>query len=44
MVYLEEGEIARVNSGESLEIKTIANESKMPYIHELAMSLDIVTL
>ena len=42
VVYLEEGEIARVNSGEPLEIKTIANESKIPYIHELAMSLDTI--
>ncbi|MBT5615170.1 MAG: glutamine--fructose-6-phosphate transaminase (isomerizing), partial [Flavobacteriales bacterium] len=42
VVYLEDGEIARVNSRESLEIKTIANESKIPYIHELAMSLDTI--
>ena len=42
VVYLEDGEIARVNSGESLEIKTIANESKTPYIHELEMSLDTI--
>ena len=42
VVYLEDGEIVRVNSGESLEIKTIANESKTPYIHELEMSLDTI--
>ena len=42
VVYLEDGEIARVNSGESLEIKTIANERKTPYIHELEMSLDTI--
>ena len=42
VVYLEDGEIARVNSGESLEIKTIANVSKTAYIHELEMSLDTI--
>jgi len=42
VVYLEDGEIARVNSGESLEIKTIENESKTPYVHELEMSLDTI--
>ena len=38
VVYLEDCEIARINSGEYLEIKTITNESKTPYIHELEMS------
>ena len=28
------------NSGEELEIKTIENESKTPYIHELELSLE----
>ncbi len=42
VVYLEDGEIARVNSGEELEIKTIENESKTPYIHELELSLDTI--
>ncbi|MDA7728681.1 glutamine--fructose-6-phosphate transaminase (isomerizing) [Flavobacteriales bacterium] len=42
VVYLEDSEIARVNSGESLEIKTIANVSKTAYIHELEMSLDTI--
>jgi glucosamine--fructose-6-phosphate aminotransferase (isomerizing) len=42
VVYLEDGEIARVNSGEDLEIKTIENESKTPYIHELELSLDTI--
>ena len=42
VVYLEDGEIARVNSGEKLEIKTIENESKTPYIHELELSLDTI--
>ena len=42
VVYLEDGEIARVNSGEKLEIKTIENESKTPYIHELELSIDTI--
>jgi len=42
VVYLEDGEIARVNCGESLEIKTIYNESKTPYIQELEMNLDTI--
>ena len=42
VVYLEDGEIARVNAGEELEIKTIANETKTPYIQELEMSLDTI--
>ena len=42
VVYLGDGEVARVNSGKPIEIKTIANESKTPYIHELEMSLDTI--
>ena len=42
VVYLEDGEIARINKGEELEIKTIANEVITPYIHELKMSLDAI--
>jgi len=42
VVYLEDGEIARVNCEEALEIKTIENESKTPYIQELELSLDTI--
>ncbi|MFQ3332413.1 MAG: glucosamine--fructose-6-phosphate aminotransferase (isomerizing) [Flavobacteriales bacterium] len=42
VVYLEDGEIARVNCNEDLEIKTIANETKTPYIEELELSLDTI--
>ncbi|MEC7863477.1 MAG: glutamine--fructose-6-phosphate transaminase (isomerizing), partial [Bacteroidota bacterium] len=42
VVYLEDGEIARVNCGDSLEIKTIANEDVNPYIHELKLSIDTI--
>jgi len=42
VVYLEDGEIARINCGEALEIKTIANEKITPYIQELKLSLDTI--
>ena len=42
VVYLQDGEIARVNSTDALEIKTIANEEITPYIHELKLSLDTI--
>ena len=42
VVYLEDGEIARVNRNEQLEIKTISNIRKNPYIHELEMNLDSI--
>ena len=42
VVYLEDGEIARVNAGEPLEIKTVENETKTPYIEELELSLDTI--
>lgn len=40
VVYLEDGEIARINYKEDLEIKTIDNENKTPYVQELSISLD----
>ena len=40
VVYLQDGEIARVNCDEPLEIKTILNKEITPYIHELKLSLD----
>jgi len=42
VVYLEDGEIARINKAEELEIKTISNVKKSPYIHELGLSLDSI--
>jgi glucosamine--fructose-6-phosphate aminotransferase (isomerizing) len=42
VVYLEDGEIARINKAEELEIKTISNVKKSPYIHELELSLDSI--
>ena len=42
VVYLEDGEIARLNCDEVLEIKTITNETITPYIQELKLSLDTI--
>ena len=42
VVYLEDGEIALINKKKKLEIKTITNVRKIPYIHELEMSLDSI--
>ena len=42
VVYLEDGEIARVNCNDKLEITTISNEKITPYIHELKLSLDTI--
>ena len=40
VVYLEDGEIAIVNRGEDLKIKTIKNQEITPYIQELEMHLE----
>ncbi len=40
VVYLQDGEIARLNSEEPLDIKTINNKEITPYIQELKLSLD----
>ena len=42
VVYLGDGEIAVINKNKELEIKTISNVSKTPYIHELELSLDAI--
>ena len=42
VVYLQDGEIARINSNQELEIKTISNKEITPYIHELKLSLDAI--
>ena len=42
VVYLEDGEIAKINKDEGLYIKTISNIKKNPYIQELEMSLDSI--
>jgi len=42
VVYLQDGEIARINSGESLDIITNGNKTITPYIQELKLSLDTI--
>ena len=42
VVYLEDEQIARINKEEELEIKTISNITKTPYIDELQLSLEAI--
>ncbi len=42
VLYLEDGEIARLCVGHELELKTIDNVIKTPYIQELEMSLESI--
>ena len=42
VVYLEDGEIARLKIGEEMELKTIENVTKTPYIQELEMNLEAI--
>jgi glucosamine--fructose-6-phosphate aminotransferase (isomerizing) len=44
VVYLEDGEIARVNRETGLTIKTIKNQEITPYIQELEMNLEALEL
>ncbi len=40
VVYLEDGEIAYLERGKELKIKTIKNKAKTPYVQELEMKLE----
>ena len=42
VVYLGEGEIAIINKNKGLEIRTITNVSKTPFIDELQLSIDSI--
>ena len=42
VVYLRDGEIARLKIGEEMELKTIENVIKTPYIQELEMNLEAI--
>jgi len=42
VVYLEDEEMAIMRRGEDIEIKTISNKHKTPYIQKLEMSLDAI--
>ncbi len=40
VIYLEDGEIARLNLDVGIKLKTIKNEEKKPYVQELEMQLE----
>ena len=40
VVYLDDGEIARISIADGLSLKTIQNKNKTPYIQELEMHLE----
>ena len=40
VVYMEDEEIAYIERGKELKLKTIKNKEKTPYIHELEMKLE----
>ena len=40
VVYMEDEEIAFIERGKELKIKTIKNKTKTPYVHELEMKLE----
>ena len=42
VVYLEDGEIARLKIGKEIELKTIDNLEKTPYIQELEINLEAI--
>tara|TARA_B100000927_G_scaffold226205_1_gene185905 strand:- start:146 stop:1984 length:1839 start_codon:yes stop_codon:yes gene_type:complete len=42
VVYLEDGEIASLSLGKEMELKTIDNVTKTPYIQELEMHLEAI--
>ena len=42
VVYLKDGEVARLNKNQEVEIKTIDNKKKSPYIQKLEQSLESI--
>ena len=42
VIYLEDGEVARLNKNEEVEIKTIKNKARNPYIQKLEQSLESI--
>lgn len=40
VIYLEDGEIARLNLDSGIKLKTVRNEDKKPYVQELEMQLE----
>ena len=42
VIYLEDGEVARLNKNQNVEIKTIDNKEKNPYVQKLEQSLESI--
>ena len=42
VIYLEDGEVAKLNKNQDVVIKTILNEDKSPYIQKLEQSLESI--
>ena len=42
VIYLEDGEIAKLNKNEKVVIKTIQNKNKTPYVEKLEQSLESI--
>ncbi len=42
VIYLEDGEVAKLNKNEAVVIKTIQNESKNPYVEKLEQTLESI--
>jgi len=42
VIYLEDGEVARLNKNQDVEIKTIDNKAKNPYVQKLEQSLESI--
>lgn len=42
VVYLEDGEIATLRPGKPLELKTLSNKARLPYIQKLELELDAI--
>ncbi len=41
-VYMEDGEIAVLESGKEIKMFTISNDSVVPYVHELQLSIEAI--
>jgi len=42
VIYLEDNEVAKINKNEEVQIKTISNENKHPYVQKLEQTLESI--
>ena len=42
VIYLEDNEVARINKSQKVEVKTISNERKLPYVQKLEQTLESI--